>query len=148
MKKISLLLTLVGVVSILLAGGAVPVYAQEEHHEIMVTIDVKPGGYPNPINLKSGGVIPVALLGSATFDVTGVNLGTVGIHPMERPEEAVAPVRYAFSDVNNDGYMDIIFHFMTQETSFQPGDTAACLHGELNSGEHFCGHNTVVIIGY
>ena len=33
-----------------------------------VTLDVKPGGDPNSINLGSAGVIPVAVLSDDTFD--------------------------------------------------------------------------------
>ena len=35
-----------------------------------VTIDIKPGSFPNRINLRSKGVIPVAVLTTATFDAT------------------------------------------------------------------------------
>lgn len=115
---------------------------------IPVTIDIKPGSYPNPVNLKSEGLIPVALLGSTTLNVANVDLGTIGFHPMGRCEQAIEPARYRFTDVNGDDYTDIIFHFEAQEVGFQPEDTGACLHGILKSGEHFCGHDSVVIIGY
>jgi len=131
--------------------GIAPVFAQEcppEHEMVPVTIDIKPGGYPNPINPNSAGLTPVALLGSATFDVASVDTGTVTFHPMGRCEQAVPPKRLAFTDVNNDGYTDILFHFKTRDVGFQPGDTAACLHGTLlETGEHFCGHDDIVIVG-
>ena len=34
-----------------------------------VGIDIKPGSFPNSINLKGKGVIPVAILSTTTFDV-------------------------------------------------------------------------------
>lgn len=40
-------------------------------------IDIKPGSDLNCINLGSEGVVPVAILGSATFDVTEVNQTTL-----------------------------------------------------------------------
>jgi len=88
------------------------------------------------------------LLGSDTFDVSAVDPSTVRFHPMGRCEQAAAPARYALTDVNGDGYTDLILHFRTQEVGFQPEDTAACLHGYLSNGKHFCGHDTVIIIGY
>ncbi|MCJ7728735.1 MAG: hypothetical protein MUO27_02470 [Sedimentisphaerales bacterium] len=46
-------------------------------------IDIKPGSWPNAINLGSNGVIPVAILSSQYFDATtvkpeSVELGGVG----------------------------------------------------------------------
>jgi len=37
------------------------------------TFDIKPGSCPNPINLNGNGLIPVAILGNAGFDVTTIN---------------------------------------------------------------------------
>ena len=151
MNRMSTLLASLITIVILLTLGVSPVYAADcpqPGDMIPVTIDVKPGSYPNPVNLKSEGLVPVALLGSGTFDVYNVDPGTIEFHPMGRCEQVVAPVRYAFEDVNQDGYVDTVFHFKTQEAGFQAGDTEACLHGNLNSGQHFCGHDTIVIIGY
>jgi hypothetical protein len=44
---------------------------------ICVSIDIKPGSYPNSINIGSQGVIPVAILSSSDFDATSVNPETV-----------------------------------------------------------------------
>jgi N-acetylneuraminic acid mutarotase len=43
----------------------------------MASIDIKPGDPTNTINLRSNGVIPVAILGSATFDPMTVDPTTV-----------------------------------------------------------------------
>jgi hypothetical protein len=43
---------------------------------IVVTIDIKPGEFPNSINLKSKGKIPVAILTTNTFDATTVKAST------------------------------------------------------------------------
>lgn len=149
MSKFSML-ALTGIVIALSIMGAVPVYAADcpqPGDMISVMIDVKPGTFPNAVNLKSKGLVPVALLGSDTFDVYNVDPGTVGLHPMGRCEQMAAPVRYAFEDVNKDGYTDTVFHFKIQETGLQAGDTEACLHGNLTGGQHFCGHDSVVILG-
>ncbi|MCP4248179.1 MAG: hypothetical protein GY778_14130 [bacterium] len=43
----------------------------------VLDMDLKPGSCPNPFNRRSHGVLPVALLGSADFDVTTVDLASV-----------------------------------------------------------------------
>src|SRR5206468_1460260 len=54
--------------------------------ELQVTIDIKPGGFPNSINPKSRGVTPVAILTTATFNATtvkpsAVRFGPIGTEP-------------------------------------------------------------------
>lgn len=55
-------------------------------------IDIKPRSCPNPLNTKSKGVLPVAILGTEHLDVTDIDLGTVLL-------EGVAPIRAAIEDV-------------------------------------------------
>jgi len=87
-------------------------------------IDIKPGSDPNSINPKSKGVIPVAILGSADFDVTTVDPDSVTFGPTgtEAP-----PVRWAIEDVNIDSFFDVVFHFKTQECGFSAGDETGTL---------------------
>jgi hypothetical protein len=42
-------------------------------------LDIKPGSCPNPLNPRSHGVLPVALLGTEGFDVTDVDVSTLTI---------------------------------------------------------------------
>ena len=142
------ILVLAGLLAVFLLPGVQLVYAQGEHDHIHVNIDVKPGSFPNAINMRSNGVVPVALLGSAEFDVHGVDTRTVTFGPMHHHEHGggTAALRYAFEDVNGDGYMDLIFHFATRATGLTSSDTEACLHGE-HEGHHFCGHDSVKVIG-
>ena len=44
---------------------------------IEVDIDIKPGSDPNSINLKSNGLVPVAILSTIDFKATAVDPGTV-----------------------------------------------------------------------
>jgi hypothetical protein len=43
------------------------------HAAVQVSVDIKPGSCPNPFNSKSKGITPVAIVGSADFDVNDVN---------------------------------------------------------------------------
>jgi glucose/arabinose dehydrogenase len=42
-------------------------------------LDIRPGGCPNPLNTHSRGVVPMALLGSAAFDVKQIDVSTITI---------------------------------------------------------------------
>jgi probable HAF family extracellular repeat protein len=94
---------------------------------IKVAVDIKPGSCPNPINVKSKGVLPVAILGTDDFDVTQIDLASVRL-------AGVAPIRSGFEDVATpfepytgkenaddcnefgpDGYTDLTMKFDKQE---------------------------------
>jgi hypothetical protein len=92
-----------------------------------VTIDIKPGSDPNSINPSSGGVIPVAILGSDEIDVADVDLTTLAFGP-GGAALAHAP-RWHLEDVNSDGVTDLVSHYATNETGIAPGDVKACLTG-------------------
>jgi len=95
-----------------------------------VDIDIKPGSFPNSINLNSKGVIPVAILTTAVFDATDVDPTTVLFAGAE-------PVRWAVEDVDGDGDLDLVLHFKTQETIWTVGATEATLTGETYAGVPF-----------
>jgi hypothetical protein len=101
-------------------------------------IDIKPGSEENPINLKSKGVIPVVIYTTEGFDATTVDIDTVKLGPNE-----ASPVHFAYEDVDDDGDIDLILHFRTQDTGIAEGDTEVTLTGETDSGTAFTG--TVVI---
>jgi hypothetical protein len=111
---------------------------------IEVDIDIKPGGFPNSINPKSEGVIPVAILTTATFDATTVDSTTVlfGATGTE-----AAPVQSALEDVDRDGDTDMILHFKTQETGIACGDTSASLTGETFGGQRIEGSDAIRTVG-
>ena len=69
-----------------------------------VEIDIKPGSDPNSINLKSRGVIPVALLSSGDFDATTIfGSETEPLDPsIYLAGSGGQDVRWAIEDVNED----------------------------------------------
>ena len=104
----------------------------------LVAVDIKPGSDPNSINTNSRGNIPVAILGSETFDVSEIDASTLKFGP-----DGASPVHVAIEDVNGDGFDDLVAHFRTQETGISPGDTEACVEGELTGGTTFKGCDSV-----
>ena len=96
------------------------------------------GSSANPINRKSKGKVPVAILSGPDFFAEDVDVSAVIF--------AGAPVyRERLEDINEDGLLDLILHFETQELDLEVDDTEACLSGGTFSGEMFEGCDTVRI---
>jgi hypothetical protein len=102
-------------------------------------IDIKPGSDPNSINLKSKGVVPVAVLTTDGFDASDVDPVTVLF-------AGAAPLRWAMEDVDGDGDVDMLFHFEAQELDLTEGSTQAFLTGYTHGGEFIWGKDTVNIV--
>jgi len=110
-----------------------------------ISIDVKPGSSVNPINLGSKGVIPVAIITTEDFDAATVDASTVRFGPGE-----AQAVHSAIEDVDDDGDLDMILHFRTQDTGILGTDTEVVLTGETIAGEtdarHFTGTDLIKIV--
>ena len=103
-----------------------------------VDIDIKPGSDPNSINLKSKGIVPVAILTTEVFDATTVDPVTVLF-------AGASPLRWATEDVDLDGDIDLVFFFQVQELNLDEYSTEAMLEGETFSGQGLLGVDTVKI---
>ncbi len=106
-----------------------------------VSIDIKPGSFSNPVNLKSKGNVPVALLSDSTFDVTAVDLKTVVF-----ARASALPIGQTPQDVNGDGLPDIVFHFCTEDLKLCTSDMKACLSGKTFDGNDFEGCDTITVV--
>jgi hypothetical protein len=112
---------------------------------LTIQIDIKPGSATNPINLSKKGSIPVAVLGTPTFDASTVDPSTVcfgDVEDVNQRDCTVAPGT-KLTDVNADGILDLVLHFETQQTGIDPGDTQACLTGELFDGTSIEGCDSI-----
>ena len=124
----------------------------------MVTLCLLAG--PNPLNTKSKGVLPVAVLGTANFDVSDIDVSTLqleGVSPLRSNiEDVAAPVtnRQDDCDCTTDGpddFVDLTMKFERQAivTSLGPvsdGDEVQLtLMGNLNDGTAIEGVDCVVI---
>jgi len=113
-----------------------------------VAIDVKPGSYPNAINLGSYGLIPVAILSSDEFDATTVDPETVelagaGVAVRGKSNRYMAHQE----DVNEDGLLDLVLQVATQNLdpdTFQDG--YAILTGETTDGQLIEGEDEITIV--
>lgn len=123
-------------------GG--PIYGVAEIAVVTVPVDIKPGGFPNAVNPRSNGVIPVAILTTDSFEASIVDPATVlfGATGSE-----AAPTDYALEDVNGDGRLDMILHFSTHDTGIACGATSASLTGKTISGQVIKGSDSVLTVG-
>ncbi len=142
---------------------------------IEVTIDIKPNSCPNPLNVKSKGVLPVAILGTEDFDVTQIDPSSVALAafgPGSEPFDPVIPPdekKTALEDVaapykgelvdclscweeGPDGYIDLVLKFDKQEIVAAMGEVededciSLTLTGSLLDGTTFSGSDIVKII--
>ena len=93
-------------------------------HGLKAGVDIKPGSCRNPVNVKSNGVLPVAILGSSDFDVNEIDPSSVRLN-------GVAAIRSNIEDVTQpddcydlgpDGFEDLTLKFTNQEIIESLGD--------------------------
>jgi hypothetical protein len=118
--------------------------AQLTHGAIDVALDIHPGGFPNPINPRSKGVIPVSILTTETFRASAVNLTTVRFGATGTE---AAPAQSALEDVDGDGDIDMMLHFKTKDTAIQCGETSASLTGQTVDGRAIEGSDSIMTVG-
>ena len=130
-------------------GEADTVTFHQAYGVVEVSIDIKPGSDPNSINPKSKGLIPVAILGSDTFDVTTVDITTLDFEGASPAHDLTDPDVYAehLQDVNGDGFTDLVSHYRTQYTGITSGDTSATLTGYTYGGMVIVGTDSVRTVG-
>ena len=129
-------------------GGTVDMGAYETSGPTVVAIDIKPGSYPNAINLGSNGVIPVAILSDGAFDATTVNPETVslagaGVAVRGKGNKYLAQEE----DVNADGLLDLTIQVETE--NLDPGqlqDGDAVITGSTYDGVTFEGQDEITIV--
>jgi len=109
-----------------------------------VTIDIKPGSFPNSINPGNNDVIPVAILTTSAFDATTVDPMSVRFGPNRAVE---AHGRGHIEDADGDGDLDLVLHFRTQATGIVCGATSASLTGATFGGQAITGSDSINTVG-
>lgn len=128
----------IGSYTLIISGVSLPV--------MQISIDVKPGsGETAPINPKSKGNIPVAVLGSADFKVIDVDLKslTFGATGNEKSLRKCIP---ADRDVNGDGYPDLMCHFGTELMGVNEEYVRGYLKGTMKDGTAFEGNGNMKVV--
>lgn len=113
---------------------------------ITVAIDVKPGSFPNSINLGSNGVVPVAILSSATFDARTTDPATVTLSGAPVKLKGNGAPMASFQDVNGDGRPDLLVHVSTTALQLSKSDTEATLNGRTFDGRYVRATDSVRIV--
>lgn len=107
---------------------------------VQAVIDIKPGSYPNSINLRSKGLVPVAMLSTENLDAYSVDPNSIQF-------AGASPIRWVIEDVDGDGNNDMLLYFRTAELSGLSGDsTEATLTGNTSDGAPFEGTDSVNIV--
>ena len=131
--------------------------------QIEVPIDIKPQSCPNPLNVKSQGVLPVAILGTGKFDVNDIDPASVKLEGISCAKWAIEDVATPYEHIGipdcldcgtagSDGIFDLVLHFDTQEIILALGDIedGACialtLTGNLLDGTPIEGKDLVLIL--
>ncbi|HUU85880.1 MAG TPA: hypothetical protein VM243_20470 [Phycisphaerae bacterium] len=141
---------------------------------ISLSLDVKPGACPNPLNRIGRGVLPAALLGTDDFDVATIDVSSVllaradGIGGSVAPHEGPPGPHSVFQDVatpfdgdpcgchnlEGDGIVDLAMKFRTRQVvtalllnDVPAGDTVELVvTGTLLDGTAFEAHDCVTIV--
>ncbi|OVE78027.1 hypothetical protein BVX99_00850 [bacterium F16] len=109
--------------------------------QIIVEIDIKPGSAVNPVNLRSNGMMTVALLTTDDFDAWTADITTILFGP-----NGASPVHISSDDVDGDGDLDVVFHFRQQDTGIGPDDTTATLRGRTTDSTQFAGDDIITMV--
>lgn len=110
----------------------------------IVKIDVRPNAPANRINIKSKGVVPVAILTTKSFDALKVNLATVrfGSQGWE-----AAPLKSVAKDIDRDGDLDKVLEFRISDLGLTCKTSTLVMTGKTLNGVHFKGKDGVYIVG-
>jgi hypothetical protein len=145
------------------ASGSAYVFTYYEEYK-EVTVDIKPGCCPNPLDLKSRKVLPVAILGSETFDVTTIDVSSIMLS-RDGNGEGVEPICWSYQDVSTpfegepcdchklgpDGYEDLTLKFRNGEVvkamgNVKVGDEVVLtIRGTLLDGTEIEGRDCVKV---
>lgn len=111
-----------------------------------INIEVKPGNDKlTRLNPRSKGVIPVAIMGSASFDVSGIKQSSLSFGASGN-EKSLSKCQSVRRDINKDGYADQLCHFSNRSTNFQSGAIEGILKGKTSNGVNFEGRALLKVV--
>jgi photosystem II stability/assembly factor-like uncharacterized protein len=113
---------------------------------IQVTIDIKPGAFPNTIKLGSKGAVPVAIFSTPTFDATNVNPTSVSLASATVKLTGKGTPISSLQDVNGDGRLDLVVQIDTSALQLSAADTQATLQGQTFDQMRVAGSDLVRVL--
>jgi len=116
-----------------------------ERAVIQVDIDVKPDSDRNCINSDDHGVIPVAILGSTTFDASTVDPFTVSLDGAPVKAKGKSGKAGSLEDANGDGLQDLVIQIV-DNNAYTSADTIATLTGFTYDGTPIVGTDSICIV--
>jgi len=118
--------------------------------QLRVEVDVKPGSFPNPINPDQSGTTPVAVLSTAEFDAPASISPETLMFGRTDSEDSLAyrgktgtRPQVGYEDVNGDGQVDVVAHFLTALCGFVDGDSTGYLKAETVDGLGVFGSDSI-----
>jgi len=137
-----------------------------ELHMILLSLDIKPGDCPNPLNTNTRGKgrLPMAILGTEFLDVNEINADSIKINddvlPVHAPkiEDVSFPAEgedCACHIADPDGRDDMVIHFMRRDViialgldEFEVGTVVPItVRGTLQNGIAFKATDCVELVG-
>lgn len=112
----------------------------------VISIEIKPGsGERAPINPKAKGNVPVALLGSDTFNALSVDPASLTFGATGNEKSWLRCGKDGV-DVNGDSYPDLVCHFENQAAGFARGDLEGIVKGKTRDGTSIEGHGILKVV--
>jgi hypothetical protein len=110
-----------------------------------VSIIIKPPAAPPvPINLKSDGVLPVAILSTSRFDATKINPASIKLSGASVNLKGKG-YQCSSQDVNGDGLLDLVCQVLIDEVQLQSGSDSAVLTGQW-LGFNIMGSEAITVV--
>ena len=115
---------------------------------LQINIDIKPGKDDSaaPINPKSKGKIPVALLSSPEFNAVTVKINSLRFGPTGSNGASPSSCGRGGEDVNSDGLLDLVCHFDNQRAGFSATDEEGIVKGTTDDGHAFEGRGPLKVV--
>lgn len=120
---------------------------------IDVLVDIKPESDVNPVNLKSQGLLPIAILSTPDFDALTIDPTTILVGDpllIANGASAVPSDKDQAEDVNNDGLIDLLIFVKVSELvvagAIDESTIVLVLTGETTDGDLVVGGDTISIV--
>jgi hypothetical protein len=108
-------------------------------HDRSVNVSLRPGHYPNWKAACSWSEVPVVVYGDAELDVEAIDPTSI------RLGRALAE-SVSLSDVNGDGFADLVATFVVSKTGLRPNSRGSMFVARMKSSQLLFGNDQVVLL--